>query len=78
LLTECELAVAGHVARGLTNKETATLLYVSPHTVDYNLRQIFRRLDVRSRVEMGLLTGTTLPNSSRVESSRPEVMRDPS
>jgi DNA-binding CsgD family transcriptional regulator len=58
LLTASEYNVARHVARGLTNRETAALLCVSPHTVDYHLRQIFRKLQIRSRVELARLEAT--------------------
>lgn len=51
-LTDSERTIAEHVARGLTNRETAALLFLSPHTVDYHLRQIFRTLGVQSRVEL--------------------------
>jgi DNA-binding CsgD family transcriptional regulator len=51
-LTDTELAVAERVAEGLTNREAGAQLYLSPHTVDFHLRQIFRKLDVRSRVEL--------------------------
>jgi transcriptional regulator of acetoin/glycerol metabolism len=51
-LTEAERTIAQHVARGLTNREAAVLLFLSPHTVDYHLRQIYRKLGVQSRVEM--------------------------
>jgi DNA-binding CsgD family transcriptional regulator len=52
MLTVSERAVAEHVANGLTNRETASQLFISPHTVDYHLRQIFRKLELRSRVEL--------------------------
>ena len=51
-LTATELAVAEQVAQGLTNREAAAHLYLSPHTIDFHLRQVFRKLDVRSRVEL--------------------------
>ncbi|GAA3096705.1 hypothetical protein GCM10010530_21890 [Kribbella aluminosa] len=54
-LTDAEHAIAEQVARGLTNRETAALLFISPHTVDYHLRQIFRTLGVQSRVELARL-----------------------
>jgi len=52
MLTVSERSVAEHVANGLTNRETGSQLFISAHTVDYHLRQIFRKLDLRSRVEL--------------------------
>ena len=40
MLTVSERSVAEHVANGLTNRETASQLFISTHTVDYHLRQI--------------------------------------
>jgi len=51
-LTAAERGVAEHVAAGLTNRETAAELFISPHTVDYHLRQIFRKLDIDSRIQL--------------------------
>jgi DNA-binding CsgD family transcriptional regulator len=51
-LTDAELAVAFQVSQGMTNREAAAHLYLSPHTIDYHLRQLFRKLDVESRVEL--------------------------
>jgi len=51
-LTPTERAVAYQVAQGLTNAEIAAQLVLSPHTIDYHLRQIFRKLDVHGRVEL--------------------------
>jgi DNA-binding CsgD family transcriptional regulator len=51
-LTDTERRVAHVVAAGLTNAEAAHQLYLSRHTIDYHLRQIFRKLAIRSRVEL--------------------------
>ncbi|MEV4840028.1 AAA family ATPase [Nonomuraea sp. NPDC049486] len=51
-LTTAELRVARLVARGLTNREVAAELFVSPHTVDSHLRHAFAKLGVSSRVEL--------------------------
>jgi DNA-binding CsgD family transcriptional regulator len=51
-LTDAERAIADHVARGLTNREVGVRLLLSRHTVGFHLRSIFRKLDVRSRVEL--------------------------
>jgi DNA-binding CsgD family transcriptional regulator len=54
-LTETEQKVAHLVAQWLTNREVADRLFLSPHTVDSHLRQIFRKLEIRSRRELAPL-----------------------
>nr|ABC02804.1 putative regulatory protein [Actinomadura melliaura] len=54
-LTKTEWAVATFVAQGLTNKQVAKRMFLSPHTVGFHLRQIFRKLEIRSRVELARL-----------------------
>jgi DNA-binding CsgD family transcriptional regulator/tetratricopeptide (TPR) repeat protein len=51
-MTKSELAVAELVANGLTNREIAERLFVSPHTVNTHLRQVFAKLEVHSRVDL--------------------------
>jgi DNA-binding CsgD family transcriptional regulator len=48
-LTPTELAVSSLVADGLTNKEVASRLYLSPHTVNTHLRHVFAKLGVVNR-----------------------------
>ncbi|MFF0489908.1 LuxR C-terminal-related transcriptional regulator [Nocardia sp. NPDC004068] len=52
LLTDTERAIAELVGAGLTNRQVAKRIYVSPHTVNYHLRAIFRKLGVSSRIEL--------------------------
>jgi DNA-binding CsgD family transcriptional regulator/tetratricopeptide (TPR) repeat protein len=51
-LTEGERRVVELVAQGLTNRQVAERAYLSRHTVDFHLRQAFRKLNVSSRVEL--------------------------
>jgi DNA-binding NarL/FixJ family response regulator len=50
-LTERESQVLVLAAEGLSNREIAAALYLGAETVKAHLRQIFRKLDVRNRVE---------------------------
>jgi DNA-binding CsgD family transcriptional regulator len=54
-LTATETQVSELVARGLTNREVAAGMFLSAHTVAFHLRQVFRKLDIRSRVELARL-----------------------
>ena len=56
-LTDSELAVARLVAQGMTNRDVAERLFVSPHTVSGHLRHVFAKLDINSRVELTRLAG---------------------
>jgi DNA-binding CsgD family transcriptional regulator len=53
-LTRAELAVVDLVARGLTNREAAAELFLSPETINTHLRHAFVKLGIRSRVELAL------------------------
>ena len=51
-LTDTERSVIEVVADGLTNRQAAERLFLSHHTIDFHLRSIFRKLGVRSRVQL--------------------------
>lgn len=54
-LTPQQEQIARLVAEGATNREIAQRLYISPRTVEHHLRNIFRQLQIRSRVELARL-----------------------
>jgi DNA-binding CsgD family transcriptional regulator len=51
-LTDTEGAVSDLVAKGLTNQQIASEMFLSTHTVAFHLRQVFRKLDISSRVDL--------------------------
>lgn len=51
-LTPSELAVVGAITGGMTNREAATDLFLSPHTVSSHLRRVFEKLHISSRVQL--------------------------
>ena len=57
-LTPQELAISRLVAEGVSNREAATVLYLSPRTVEYHLHKIFTKLAVGSRTELAHLVTT--------------------
>ncbi|WP_435211293.1 LuxR C-terminal-related transcriptional regulator [Streptomyces sp. bgisy034] len=66
-LTETERSIAELAARGLTNREIGERLFRSPHTVNFHLRSVFRKLGVRSRVELAgsVRSGPAAPGPAR-------------
>ncbi|MEV4664951.1 LuxR C-terminal-related transcriptional regulator [Micromonospora echinofusca] len=52
LLTGQQLRIAQLVAEGATNREIAARMFLSTRTVDHHLRNIFHRLNIRSRTEL--------------------------
>jgi DNA-binding NarL/FixJ family response regulator len=57
LLTPSEQRVAELAASGLTNRDIAAAVFISPKTVDANLGRIYRKLGIHSRAELGRVIG---------------------
>ena len=51
-LTPTEQRIAELIASGLSYRETADALFISPKTVQWNLSKIYRKLGIRSRSEL--------------------------
>jgi DNA-binding CsgD family transcriptional regulator len=51
-LTAQELRVAAAVRRGASNRAIAAELFLSPKTVEFHLRQIYRKLGLHSRTQL--------------------------
>jgi DNA-binding CsgD family transcriptional regulator len=64
-LTPHELQIAVLVAQGMTNREAAAALFLSPKTIEYHLGQIYRKLDVRGRAQLARLMAMELPDGER-------------
>jgi DNA-binding CsgD family transcriptional regulator len=64
-LTHKEGEVADLVAAGATNREAAAALFLSPRTVEHHLRQVYRKLGVRSRSELAAAYGAGRPPADR-------------
>ncbi|WP_344952954.1 helix-turn-helix transcriptional regulator [Actinomadura miaoliensis] len=54
-LTPQELRIAGLVADGLSSKQIAARLFLSPRTVEYHLYKIYPKLGIGSRTELARL-----------------------
>jgi DNA-binding CsgD family transcriptional regulator len=65
-LTPQELQIAMRVAGGLTTREAAAALFLSPKTIEYHLRNIYRKLAVCSRSE---LTAVMLPDPADMDTA---------
>ena len=55
-LTPSEQRVADLAGKGLTNREVAAALFISPKTVEASLARVYRKLEIHSRAELGART----------------------
>jgi DNA-binding CsgD family transcriptional regulator len=51
-LTPSERRIAELAATGQSNREIAQALFVTPKTVEYHLRNTYRKLDIQTRQEL--------------------------
>jgi len=56
-LTPQELQVAMLLADGRTTREAAAALFLSPKTIEYHLRNVYRKLSIHSRDELRAALG---------------------
>ena len=54
-LTDTERQIVELVAQGLSNRQVASQVFLSVHTVAFHLRHVFWKLDVSSRVQLARL-----------------------
>ncbi len=67
-LSPSQLGVAELVAGGLTNQEVAARLYLSRHTIDFHLREIYSKLGIDSRVKLARLVSEHPADQRRLAS----------
>ena len=64
-LTPREQQIAVAVAEGASNREVAAQLFLTPKTVEYHLTRVYRKLGVRTRVELVRLLGPSVGVAAR-------------
>jgi DNA-binding CsgD family transcriptional regulator len=70
-LTAQELQIARFVAEGLTNRDVAAQLFLSRRTIDFHLRNVFRKLGISSRTALARLDLDSANPSTRPAASPP-------
>ena len=55
VLSKRELEVVDLIGSGYSNADIAKILVISPHTVNDHTKNIYRKLDVHSRLELAAL-----------------------
>jgi DNA-binding CsgD family transcriptional regulator len=63
-LTETQREVSILVADGLTNREVARRLHISPHTVNTHLRHVFQKLNVSNRAGLAVTVARSTESPS--------------
>ena len=68
-LTASERSVSELVAQGLTNRQAARRLHISPHTVNTHLRHVFQKLSVTTRAELAAMIARRAGSDKIMQSS---------
>jgi DNA-binding CsgD family transcriptional regulator len=68
-LTPSERSVSELVAQGLTNRQAARRLHISPHTVNTHLRHVFQKLSVTTRAELAAMIARRAGSNKIMQSS---------
>jgi len=74
LLSQRELEIADAVRLGLTNKEIARKMCISPTTVKTHLEHIFHKLHLSHRVQLAILTPHRVPDNPSATSKTRRVI----
>lgn len=70
-LTERERTVARLAGHALTNQQIANRLRISPHTVNFHMRQVFKKLSIDSRVSLARIVQAHPPVVDSTRSGPP-------
>jgi DNA-binding NarL/FixJ family response regulator len=69
-LTPQEREIAELAAQGLTNRDIAARLFLSPRTVGYHLHKVFPKLGISVRAQLRDALTPLVPHAPHVEPAR--------
>jgi DNA-binding NarL/FixJ family response regulator len=66
-VTEREMEVLAVLSDGLSNKEIAARLYLSPKTVEKHVASLMNKLEVRSRTQLAAMAAGKMGDAARAD-----------
>ena len=66
-LTDTERTITDLVAQGLSNRQVASRVFLSTHTVAFHLRHVFWKLGVTSRVQLARMAAEQTARTSAAD-----------